>query len=96
MASSKKIKTVSNQIKNKIHTMDIVIQALENEGYQVLDCRKDEEAVEGATKYTLFVRSDLADCRINFVSKPDKKSPFYKQIDDVLELGEKGLCTDEA
>lgn len=91
MATSKlKKKTASAQVSNKNELMDIVKEAFQQKNCKVVDCR--EVGLEGATKFTLFVRSDKADCKISFVSKPDKKSPYYSAVDEAL--GEK-LCDDE-
>lgn len=91
MATSKlKKKALSAQISNKNELMDIVKDVLSNSNYKVVDCR--ETGLEGATKFTLFARGDRADCKISFVSKPDKKSPFYGAVDEAL--GEE-LCDDK-
>ena len=93
MAKTSKIKTkkVSKQIENKTKVIKLVKEFLQNQGYEIVDC--NETPIEGVTKYTLFARDpEKADVRINFISKPDKKSPFYSVVDEALE---QDLCNDE-
>ena len=86
-----KTKKVSNQIQNKTKVIKLVKEFLQNQGYEIVDC--NETPIEGVTKYTLFARDpEKADVRINFISKPDKKSPFYSVVDEALE---QDLCNDE-
>lgn len=85
-------KEASVQMKMKMEVMDIVAKALEDSGYNVQDCRLVQGKIDGATKFTLFVRGDNADIKVGFTSKPDKKSPYYIQMDELL--GEE-KCTDE-
>lgn len=93
MAKTSKVKTkkMSEQVAQKLSLMDSVKEFLQSQDLKIVDCR--EIQIEGATKFTLFVRSDVADCKISFISKPDKKSPYYLGVDEVL--GEE-LCDDEA
>lgn len=93
MATKSKIKTkkMSAQVIQKLSLMDNVKEFLQSQDFKIVDCR--EIQIEGATKFTLFIRTDEADCKISFISKPDKKSPFYESVDEVL--GEE-LCDDEA
>lgn len=92
MAKSKiKTKKLSAQVSQKLALMDDVKEFLQSQGLKIVDCR--EISIEGATKFTLFVRSDTSDCKISFISKPDKKSPYYDSVDEAL--GE-DLCDDEA
>ena len=91
MATSKlKKKALSAQVSNKTSLMDLIKETLESNNYKVVDCR--EVGLEGATKFTLFARGNKADCKISFVSKPEKKSPFYSAVDEAL--GEE-LCDDK-
>lgn len=91
MATSKlKKKALSAQVSNKNELMDIVKDVLSNNNYKVVDCR--EVGLEGATKFTLFARSGKADCKISFISKPEKKSAYYSAVDEAL--GE-ALCDDK-
>lgn len=86
-----KTKTVSKQIQNKTKIIKLVKEFLQSQGYEIVDC--NVMPIEGVTKYTLFARDpEMADVRINFVSKPDKKSPFYSVVDEALE---QDLCDDE-
>lgn len=93
MAKSKlKSKELSAQVSAKLGIMDLVKSALESAGYKTVDARSVPYKLDGATKYTIFARSENADCKISFVSKPDKKSPFYMVVDEVLD---EDLCDDE-
>lgn len=93
MAKSKlKSKELSKQIQTKLSIMDIVSNALENGGYKIVDARSVPYKLDGATKYTIFARGTEADCKISFVSKPDKKSAYYSVVDEVLN---EDLCDDE-
>lgn len=90
--SKVKTKKTSTQVEFKLQTMDIVRNLLESQGLKVIDCRIEKNRIEGSTRFTLFVRSQNADLKISFISKPDKKSPYYVEVDEVL--GE-DLCDDE-
>ena len=88
--SKVKTKKLSAQVQFKLNTMDEVKKLLISKGLKVVDCR--EISLEGATKFTLFARGENADLKMSFISKPDKKSPYYESVDDAL--GEE-LCDDE-
>lgn len=91
MATSKlKKRALSAQVSNKNQLMDLIKETLASNGFTVVDCR--EVGLEGATKFTLFARNNKADCKISFISKPDKKSPYYSAVDEAL--GE-SLCDDK-
>lgn len=85
-------KEASAQMKMKMEVMDIVLKALEDNGYIAQDCRLVQGKIDGATKFTLFARGSEADIKIGFTSKPDKKSPYYVQMD---ELTGEEKCTDK-
>lgn len=93
MAKSKLTsKTLSSQVSTKLEIMDIVKNALETNGVKIVDARSVPYKLDGATKYTIFGRTEKADVKISFISKPDKKSPFYQVVDEVLD---EELCDDE-
>lgn len=90
MASKVKTKVVSNQVATKNDLMDSVKAMMTERGFQVVDCR--QTPLTGATKFTLYIRTDKADCKLSFISKPDKKSPYYAGVDEALG---QDLCDDE-
>lgn len=89
MAKKTSKKAVSAQVKGKLEVKSKIKEHLLTLGYKIVDC--EETPIDSVTKFTLYARDEDSDVMIKIVSKPDKKSPFYEEVDEVLE---EDKCTD--
>ena len=88
MAKKTSKKVVSEQVKGKLSVKKDITKLMEQLGYEVVDCGNPDTAIEGATKFTLYVRLPNSDVMIKIISRPDNKSPFYDEVSEVLEAVE--------